>query len=174
MYYSLDDIETDGLRVPTRFLVDAPQLGFLMPAGTRNEAPDPTVRAGTEVVLPLWLATPLAAESLSEDSDEPILELLEPAALRTDVLNVLKSEPLALDLRSQNRLFTNLALRWSELFTSDELARILQETVRVRAASIFDMALAQQGGEHMDEYEQRLYAQAAATIRDIRAWQRKN
>lgn len=174
-YYSIDEIETDGIKVPAKFLVEARDLGFLMPSGSRNETPDPNIHAGAEVVLPLWLATPLAAESLSENSDEPILELVEPKALHSDVLNVLKSEPLTLDLRDQDRLFTYLALRWSEMFTSNELTEILQKTVRTRAAYIFDMALAQQGNDQkLDEYEQHLYSIASATERDIRQWKQNN
>lgn len=177
-YYSIDDIETDGIRVPTKFLIDVPGLGFLLPDRMKRGGPA-DMYAGAEVMLPLWLAAPLAsavAETRSDGSggDVPILEMQEPTALNQDVLNVLKSEPGALDLRSQSRLFTYLALAWNDLFTGDELARVLYDAIRIRAAEIFDSALAQNGvDQSLDDYEVALYNSTANTIKDLQKWSKK-
>lgn len=174
-YYSIDDIETDGIKVPTRFHVAAPGLGFLLSHTDRSSPRMTDIPAGADVVLPLWLATPLASAAVDENSEEAFLEMREPAALRQDVLNVLKSEPMALDLRSQNKLFINLALVWTELFASNELARVIFDTVRIRAAYVFDAALSHQGADpKLDEYETSLYASVSRAVRDLKKWYSEN
>lgn len=174
-YYSIDDIETDGIKVPIKFNVTSPGLGFLMPQTDRNSPPITDIPAGANLVLPLWLATPLASATVDEISEEAFLEMREPAALRQDVLDVLKSEPMALDLRSQNKQFINLALVWTDLFASNELARVMFDTVRIRAAYVFDAALSRQGADpKLDEYETSLFASASRAVRDLKKWYLEN
>lgn len=172
-YYSLDDIETDGLRVPASFQVAAPGLGFLL---ENNEGLSTVIPAGAETVLPLWLATPLASAAVEEGSDEAFLNIGEPHALATDVINVLRSDPTSLNLRRQNRLFTNLALYWCELFASEDLVNTLYETVRRRASFILDAALAHSGvggvDQGFDDYEQSVYQASVRVIRDASAARR--
>ncbi|GMM53030.1 DNA replication protein [Starmerella bacillaris] len=172
MYYSLDDIETDGLRVPAKFQVDAPGLGWL-----NEEAKTENVPAGAEAILPLWLATPLASASVNEGQDLAFLNISEPHALNSDVINILRSDPASLDLRNQNRLFTNLAIYWCELFASDDFVQTVYEMTRLRSAYIFDAALAQSGiggiDRGFDDYEQRLYQATAKVIRDAKQFRNR-
>lgn len=183
-YYSLEDVETDGLRVPVKFQVSTPGLGFLLEESGNSISKEPkpikseaVIPAGAETIIPLWLAVPLASASVDETSDDPFLNVGEPPSLNNDVINILRSDPASIDLRQQNRLFTNLTLYWCELFGSADLQNTLYDTVRLRASHILDAALAQNGvggvDKGLDDYERRLYQESVRVIRDAQINRRR-
>lgn len=174
-YYSIDDIETEGQRVPATFEVDVPRLGWLRGDESvhRISRESGTITKDTRLDLPLWLAGPLASTRVSPGSDDAFVVLEEPQAFTADTLNALKSGPASADLREQSPVFTHLGLYWLDLFQSEELSRVLYETIQARAAEILDAAVAQRGmSPSLDEYERQLYKASSATVRDLKKWQR--
>ncbi|KAJ3487488.1 hypothetical protein NLG97_g6400 [Lecanicillium saksenae] len=93
-YYDVDAILTDAEKVPCQFELDVPYLGHLdnNPHG---------LKAGTPLLLPLWLAEMLVlASSGGEDSRAP-LTLNLPPCLSDVVVAALKADPRAVALRDQ-------------------------------------------------------------------------
>lgn len=169
MYYDIDAIETEGQRVPTKFNVSVPNLEYV--SGSRE-----IIEEGATLELPLWLAGQLAQVSVNPDvGDLSFAELEAPAAFSPDVINALKSAPLAIDLAEQSPVFTFLALRWIEHFDAPELAAVLYDAVQQRSAEIYDFAVAQRGVQPtLDESERQLYRLMHAVVRNMRTWLSSN
>ncbi|ERT03360.1 hypothetical protein HMPREF1624_01673 [Sporothrix schenckii ATCC 58251] len=124
-YYDVDDILTDAEKIPCEFQIDVPGLGYL------DQTPSHTLKAGTRLQLPLWLAEMLAlannaAASTSEDA-KPFLTLNLPPALRHDVVQALKADPRTVPLRDQSAHFYALATRMLDLFEDADLAAVLRD-----------------------------------------------
>ncbi|CAK7563402.1 MAG: DNA replication protein [Sporothrix epigloea] len=122
-YYDVDAILTDAEKVPCTIEIDVPGLGYL------DQTPSHTLKAGTRLQLPLWLAEMLAlANNNASSADaQPFLTLNLPHALRHDVLRALKADPRAVPLRDQSAHFYALATRMLDLFEDAELATILRD-----------------------------------------------
>lgn len=161
----MDSIQTEGERVPATFNVDVPGLGVLI----GEDGTD--IKAGTEMELPLWLAVPLASSRISPDSDIAFIDIGEPSSFEIDVLNSLKSDPTAVDLRALSPHFTHLALYWLQLFGSEELASTLYKSIQTRTSDIFSAAAAKRQSVEslgtLDNFERSLYKIASLSTRDI-------
>ncbi|CAK7201718.1 DNA replication protein [Sporothrix eucalyptigena] len=123
-YYDVDAILTDAEKIPCEFQIDVPGLGYL------DQTPSHTLKAGTRLQLPLWLAEMLAlANNNASSSDEakPFLTLNLPPALRHDVVQALKADPRAVPLRDQSAHFYALATRMLDLFEDADLASVLRD-----------------------------------------------
>ncbi|OAA58468.1 gins complex subunit [Niveomyces insectorum RCEF 264] len=145
-YYDVNAILTDAEKIPCEFQIDVPGLGYL------DHTPAHTLRAGTRLQLPLWLAEMLAlanpAASHNDDDDDgnngnaaaasarPFLTLNLPPALAPDVLQALKADPRAVPLRDQSAHFYALATRMLDLFEERDLAAVLRAAFVGRAAEI--------------------------------------
>lgn len=165
MYYDINDIETEGQRVPTTFNVTVPHLGHIV--GNTE-----TIESGTVLELPLWLAGQLSTVQVDNDAETTFVSLEEPAVFSPDVINALKSAPVSLDLAEQSTVFTNLALHWLQMFDFPELANVLYDAVQQRSAEIYDYAVAQRGAQpQFDESERQLYRLVHGVMRNMRAWQ---
>lgn len=124
-YYDVDAILTDAEKIPCEFQIDVPGLGYL------DQTPSHTLKAGTRLNLPLWLAEMLAlannpASSTTDDA-KPFLTLNLPPALRHDVIQALKADPRAVPLRDQSAHFYSLATRMLDLFEDADLAAVLRD-----------------------------------------------
>ncbi|KAL1897993.1 DNA replication protein [Sporothrix stenoceras] len=122
-YYDVDAILTDAEKIPCEFQIDVPGLGYL------DQTPSHTLKAGTRLNLPLWLAEMLALANNAASSDEakPFLTLNLPPALRHDVIQALKADPRAVPLRDQSAHFYALATRMLDLFEDADLAAVLRD-----------------------------------------------
>jgi GINS complex subunit 3 len=165
--------------VPCTFELDVPGLGHL-----DNNAGH-TLRSGTRVELPLWLAEMLAVSSPT--ASKALVTLDMPAALSPRVMNALKADPKSVDLRGQAQHFYGLGVRMLELFEEDEVLDVLTESFRVRAAEIGDHAVnasvaARSGGGvgvgsdgveflgGLDEAERSLFRAAHESAKVVKAW----
>lgn len=119
-------------KVPCTFELDVPALGYL-----DNNASH-TLKSGTRVELPLWLAEMLAVSSPS--STKALVTLDLPPSLSPRVMNALKADPKSVDLRALAQHFYGLGSRILELFEEEEVCDVLMESFRKRAAEIQDHA----------------------------------
>ncbi|KAI9855193.1 MAG: DNA replication protein [Vezdaea acicularis] len=185
-YYDIDSILTDAQvhtgnipwraivnieqKVPCTFELDVPDLGYL----DGNAGGD--LKQGTRVDVPLWLGVMLA---IGYQLGTPSLVRLDlPNALSQRVLNALKADPRTVDLRSQASHFYSLGARMLELFEEEEIADVLIETFKIRAAEIADHAHNPRGalGEGadflrgLDETERQLFRSAHESAKLMRSW----
>jgi GINS complex subunit 3 len=194
-YYDIDAILTDAQvcfssemvpkstnvsqKVPCTFELDVPGLGYL------DNNVGHTLKTGTRVDLPLWLAEMLAVSSPS--SSKALVTLDMPPALSPRVMNALKADPKSVDLRAQAQHFYSLGARMLDLFEEDEVLDVLTDAFRTRAAEIGDHAAnagiaAKSGGgvgvgtegveflRGLDEAERALFRAAHDSSRGVRAW----
>ena len=123
-----------------------PGLGYL------DQTPSHTLKAGTRLQLPLWLAEMLALANnnnaaSSADEAKPFLTLNLPPALRHDVIQALKADPRAVPLRDQSAHFYALATRMLDLFEDADLAAVLRDAFVGRTDDI-GMHARKVGGQH--------------------------
>ncbi|CAL3963465.1 unnamed protein product [Diplocarpon coronariae] len=175
-YYDIDAILTDAQKVPCTFELDVPDLGFL------DHNAGHTLKAGTRVELPLWLAEMLAVSSPNTNKSLVTLDL--PPSLAPRVMNALKAEPKSVDLRALAQNFYGLGARILELFEEEEVCDVLTETFRARAAEIADHAsnagagqrsggAGNDGGDFLrglDEMERTLFRAAHDSSKAMRSW----
>ncbi|RDL41143.1 DNA replication complex GINS protein psf3 [Venustampulla echinocandica] len=177
-YYDIDAILTDAQKVPCTFELDVPSLGYL-----DNNAGH-TLRSGTRVDLPLWLAEMLAVSAPS--SSKSLVTLDIPPSLAPRVMNALKADPKSVDLRALAQHFYGLGARILELFEEEEICDVLMEGWRTRAAEISDHASnagqGQRGGgggvgsdgveflRGLDEAERGLFRVQHDSSKAIRVW----
>ncbi|KAF4634893.1 hypothetical protein G7Y89_g3207 [Cudoniella acicularis] len=125
-YYDIDDILTDAQKVPITMLRDVPNLGYL------DNNPGHTLKAGTTLSLPLWLAENLA----SSEATSAYFSLDIPPSLSPRVMNALKASPKSVDLRAQAQYFYSLGARILELFEEEEVCDVLVDSWRARAGEV--------------------------------------
>ncbi|KAK3376441.1 hypothetical protein B0T24DRAFT_219510 [Lasiosphaeria ovina] len=132
-YYDIDAILTDAEKIPCTFQLDVPDLGYL------DNTPTQTLKTGSRIALPLWLAEMLAIASSSGDLDEQGKSFVTfdlPPALGNDVVQALKADPRAVPLRDQSAHFYGLATHMMDLSEEQELATVLRKTYVTRATEI--------------------------------------
>ncbi|ORY58466.1 DNA replication complex GINS protein psf-3 [Pseudomassariella vexata] len=170
-YYDLDVILTDSEKVPCKFELEVPDLGYL------DNNPSQPLKAGTSVNLPLWLAELLA---LTHQSSTPFLTLSLPPALGDNVLNALKADPRAVPLRDQSQNFYGLGARMLDLFEEPELGVVLRRSFVVRAGEVAlhgrkagatgDAGSAEDFMRGLEEWEKKLYRQAHEGAKGHKEW----
>ncbi|KAI0121324.1 DNA replication complex GINS protein psf-3 [Xylariales sp. AK1849] len=128
-YYDLDAILTDAEKVPCKFELEVPDLGYL------DNNPSQSLKPHTTVSLPLWLAEllALANRSASSQDSSPFLTLSVPSTLSNEVISALKADPRAVPLRDQTHNFYALATRMLDLFEEPEMCAVLRRTFVTRA-----------------------------------------
>jgi GINS complex subunit 3 len=127
-------------KVPCTFALDVPHLGYL------DAQPNQPLKAGTQLPLPLWLASMLGTDYPSLNTP-PFVSIGIPECLNARVLNALKADARSVDLRAQTPGFYALAARmlgsvvadWTE---EDErlVCDILTDTWKRRAEDVGDFA----------------------------------
>ncbi|KAI0139298.1 DNA replication complex GINS protein psf-3 [Pestalotiopsis sp. NC0098] len=161
-YYDLDAILTDAEKVPCKFEIEVPELGYL------DNNPSQPLKANTTVSLPLWLAELLALANRSANSQDtaPFLTLSMPATLSNEVTSALKADPRAVALRDQSHNFYALATRMLDLFEEPEMCTVLRRTFVTRAG---ETALYARKAGASDDHNP---AGGGDFIRGLEAWER--
>ena len=156
-----------------------PLLGYL------DNDPSHTLKSGTRVDLPLWLAEMLAVSSPS--STKSLVSLHLPAALDSRVVNALKADPTSVDLRALAQHFYGLGSRLLELLEEEELCDVLMDSWKKRAVEIQDQAGNLGGGKRsggggigndrghefltgLDESERGLFRASHDGARGMKSW----
>ncbi|KAK5014519.1 DNA replication protein [Cryomyces antarcticus] len=188
-YYDVDAILTDSHKLPCKFMLTVPGLGYI----DGNVGED--MKQGTQVELPLWLGEVMAVSAVGTQ----LIELDLPDALSTRIMNVLQADAKTVDIRALAPHFYTLAARILELFDEKGMVEILDEVVKVphheargtwadvelwgqafkkRAAEIADQAHNPRGalGEGaeflrgLDETERQLFRVAHDSAKAVRMW----
>lgn len=170
MYYNLDDILAEGEKLPCRFNLTVPGLGYL------EGNPGKPVSKGASVELPLWLAQVLATCPVLETLDESFVELLEPDFISDKVQNAIHADPKSLDLHSLMANYYKLVEKWAAMFGDTQLVEVVMTMLRERAVEIHNYA--SNTNKHinadfvhsLDEFEKHLFKAAAESRRQMREW----
>ncbi|CDO57215.1 similar to Saccharomyces cerevisiae YOL146W PSF3 Subunit of the GINS complex [Geotrichum candidum] len=170
-YYDIDDIVTDGQKIPSTFQLSVPNLGYLQ--GNIGQE----VRANSKADLPLWLASSLATQDIPGLPDTAFIEISSPPEFSPKVLNALKTDPINVDVRLLSSVYFKLAERWLSLLDDPELLKILVETVKRRSMEIADMSNNPRGAQEnsefifkLDETEMKLYKMTQEAVKDMKNW----
>lgn len=157
-YYSLQDAASDAQRLPLRFSLDIPGLGYL------EGNPGGEIEKGLVVNLPMWLALVLAVCEVSEGLADTFVELVPPECFGPKVLNAVRALPVAVDLHAVMPHYYRMAQRWSAMFGDEELVGVVVDMLRERAWVLNDYG--QNGGRDgeagrfvagMDEWEKEMW-----------------
>ncbi|SPO05352.1 probable DNA replication complex GINS protein PSF3 [Cephalotrichum gorgonifer] len=177
-YYDIDAILTEAEKVPCKFELDIPDLGHL------DNNPSDTLKAGTTLTLPLWLAEMLAISSAGggpHEESRPHVTMSPPAALTGEVIQALKADPRAVPLRDQSAHFYGLGTRMLDLFEDKELASVLRKTfvgraaeVGLHAGKVGEDSVGSGAGEEflrgLDEWERALFRKAHEGAKGTKEW----
>ncbi|KAI1158131.1 hypothetical protein F5B18DRAFT_111221 [Nemania serpens] len=179
-YYDIDAILTDAEKVPCKFELDVPDLGYL------DNNPSQPLRNGAAIGLPLWLAELLAlanrAPSSAGEDAKSFVSLNLPPSLSNEVLSALKADPRAVPLRDQSHNFYGLGTRMLDLFEEKEICALLRRTFVARAADVAlhagkagatDDVGVGAGGEFLrglEEWERRLFKKAHDGAKGTKEW----
>ncbi|AOW03477.1 hypothetical protein B0I72DRAFT_138218 [Yarrowia lipolytica] len=161
-YYDLDEILMEGQKIPCRFEVGVPNLGFLEGRGRKD------MNEGTIIDLPIWIADVLSQSEYDPYSgnQECFVTVKIPHALKPSVLNALKTDAPGVDLRYQSPLFFALAIYYLELFEDEELETIIATAMAERISDIYDNVGRRGEFVHKyDEFEKMLYKKGCASRR---------
>ncbi|KAB5527926.1 hypothetical protein GE09DRAFT_975429 [Coniochaeta sp. 2T2.1] len=169
-YYDIDDILTEAEKIPCRFQLEVPDLGYL------DNNPSAPLKAGTDVSLPLWLAELLALPPQGSETAFLVVELPKP--LSQEVFQALKADPRAVPLRDQSAHFYNLATKMLDLFDEKDMTATLRKTFATRAAEIALHArkgATGVGGGNADEKASNLGVGGAGEefLRGLDEWERR-
>ncbi|KAI0846533.1 DNA replication complex GINS protein PSF3 [Daldinia vernicosa] len=179
-YYDIDAILTDAEKVPCKFELEVPELGYL------DNNPSQPLKTGTSVGLPLWLAEPLALTSRSpnslEEDSSSFVSLDLPPSLSNEVMSALKADPRAVPLRDQSQNFYGLGTRMLDVFEEGEICAILRRTFVTRATDIALHARKAGATEDMgvgtgeeflrglEEWERKLFRKAHEGTKGTKEW----
>lgn len=169
-YYDLDDILADGEKVPCRFNLTVPGLGYL------EGNPGKPVQKDAKVELPMWLAEVLAVCVILEDSQESFIELMEPDFNLAKVRNAIRADPRSVDLHSIMGHYYRMAEKWARMFNEAPLARLAMGMLKERALEIDNYA--SNANRHvnaaflysLDEYEKALFRATNESKKEMRVW----
>lgn len=168
-YYDIDEVLADGERVPCKFNITVPGLGFL------EGNPGKPIEKGTKVDLPMWLAKVLATVPVGS-SGELFVEFLEPDFASPKVINAIKADPLSVDLHSIISNFYKLGENWATMFSDVQFAETLMTMLKERALEIDNYASNTTNHVNspfllsLDEFEKNLYKVTYESKKQMRKW----
>lgn len=127
-YYDIDDILSEETRVPTRFLVNASQLGHFVPG---NEVQRITnLPKGTKLELPLWLSKVLEEKSM--------VQVDIPSCYGSRSRSRLRADPWSINIRDKCPYFYRVGRMLSQMKTDRDLMNLLKEICALRHLKILD------------------------------------
>lgn len=169
-YYDLDSILADGERIPCRFNISVPGLGYL------EGNPGKPIDSGTKIELPLWLAEILAICELLSESQTSFIDLAEPDLFSSKVTNALKTGPASVDLHKLLSHYYTLAEKWCSIFSEPALIETIMSMFKERANLINNYANNTNKQINntflytLDEFEKHLYKLTCEAHREMRRW----
>lgn len=169
-YYDIDDILADSEKVPCRFTLSVPGLGYL------EGNPGKPIEKDTKVELPMWLAEVLATSLVLAENDDSFVELLQPDFVGPKVLNAIRADPNSVDLHTIASNYYRLTEKWLTLFNDAELVEVAMTMLKERAVEIDNYAsntLKHVNSNFLyslDEFEKLLYRATYESKKQMRAW----
>ncbi|ODV97299.1 hypothetical protein PACTADRAFT_38769 [Pachysolen tannophilus NRRL Y-2460] len=172
-YYDIDDILADNQKLPCKFQMTVPGLGYL------EGNPGKPLRKNSKLELPLWLAEVLAIIPIDETSEDSFIELVQPEYFSNRVINAIKTNSKTLDLHSISTYYYKLAIKWCAMFKDKELAEVISEMLKDRSSEINDFATNSKNGNSsgshdfilsLDEFEKKLFKLSHDSNRNFKNW----
>ncbi|KAK6202537.1 uncharacterized protein RJT21DRAFT_20340 [Scheffersomyces amazonensis] len=171
-YYDLDDILADGEKVPCRFNMTVPGLGYL------EGNPGKQIHKDSKVELPFWLAQILAICVLQEESGQSFVDIAAPEAVSTKVLNAIKTSSTSVDLHKLAPNYYKFIERWCSMYSDPDATNTVMQMLKERAFEINNYASNLTKGINneflysLDEFEKKLYKQTSESNKQMRNWLR--
>ncbi|CUM50914.1 DNA replication complex GINS protein PSF3 [Debaryomyces fabryi] len=169
-YFDLDDILADGEKIPCRFNITVPGLGYL------EGNPGKAIAKDTKIELPLWLAEILAICELLEDSQQSFIDLSQPDFINYKVINAIKTNAVNIDLHSILTNYYKLCEKWASMFSDAELIEVVMQMLKERSFEINNYAsnASKQINNNfifsLDEFEKKLFKITADSNKLMRKW----
>ncbi|CCH43265.1 DNA replication complex GINS protein [Wickerhamomyces ciferrii] len=152
-YYDLDDIISDG------------QVSCSL------------IAKDTKLELPIWIAEILAICSVSDDSSSFFIEMIQPEAIGSKVMNAIKTSPTSIDIHSISQHYYSLVEKWGKLYTDKKLVDVVQQMLKERSEEINNHAQSLRGAQQetsflytLDEFEKQLYKISHESHKNLKKW----
>lgn len=127
-YYDIDDILSEETRVPTRFLVNASQLGHFVPGNEVQRVQN--LPKGTKLELPLWLSKILEEKSMVRVKMPPCYGARSRSRLRADAWSI--------NIRDKCPYYYRVGRTLSQMKKDKDLMNLLREICSLRHQKILD------------------------------------
>ena len=169
-YYDIDDILADSEKIPCRFNITVPGLGYL------EGNPGRAIEKDTKIELPMWLAEILAICEIGEENKQSFIDLSDPEFINTKVLNAIKTSAVSIDLHKLVPHFYTLIEKWCTMFSDEKLVEIILEMLKQRSMEINNFAnnanknINSEFLYTLDEFEKSLYKVTAESNKQMRNW----
>lgn len=169
-YYDINDVLSDGEKIPCKFNLSVPGLGYLEGNAGKHMEKD------TKLDLPLWLAEVLAVCATLENTQDSFIELLEPEFVAPKVMNAIRAAPCSVDLHSICANYYRLCEKWAAMFNDKPLVDAVMAMFKERAMEIDNYA--SNATKHvsapfllsLDEFEKDLYRVTYESKKLMRQW----
>lgn len=188
-YYDLDEILADSTRIPCKFNLTASGLAYLEGNPTHDDPLNNSIKKGTRIDLPLWLAEYLASTPIpqiyeDDPDDVAFIELIPPTYTSTTIFNALKSSPTTIQLNTILKNYYAFIQKWSSLFNDKELVNVITEVLKERIDEINNFAQVYKGtvtgastggGDFiggLDEFEKQVFKSGNASVKQVKKWLR--
>lgn len=169
-YWDIDDVIADGERVPCKFNLTVPGLGFL------EGNPGRPLEKDTKVDLPMWLAETLAEHEGVEETGQAFIDIVNPDFVSAKVVNAIKADPNSVDLHTIMSNFYKLSEKWCSLFLDGAFRDVVMAMLKERALEIDNFA--SNTNKHvnsaflysLDEFEKHLFKVTYESKKQMRDW----
>ncbi|XP_069702569.1 DNA replication complex GINS protein PSF3 [Periplaneta americana] len=164
-YFSLEDIFATQERVPCKFILPVPRLGFLDPSSESDD-----IVVGTSAELPFWLARAISSRRRN------IVTIDIPKIYKEAYREILKADACVVDLHKFGLFFYQFGAYISRLNHRDSAAigAILVQTFKERFRQVMDWA--HNSGtdpaisQRLDSLERSLFREGHQTQAQLDAW----
>ncbi|RCK65368.1 DNA replication complex GINS protein PSF3 [Candida viswanathii] len=169
-YYDLDDILTEAEKVPTKFNITVPGLGYL------EGNPGKPIHEDTKIELPLWLAKVLATLTIDEESNQSFIDLKDPEFINTKVMNAIKTDPASIDLHTLAPYYYAMVLKWGSMYSDEKLIENVMNCLKSRSLEIYNFSnnanktLNNEFLYSLDEFEKVLFKLTSEGNKLMRQW----
>ncbi|CAH2089685.1 unnamed protein product [Euphydryas editha] len=129
-YLSISDILVTNEKVPCKFLLDLPKMGFLDPSATEND-----LKAGTNIEIPLWLAESLYTRR------PPLVSVDLPKIYKETYREILNADSCTVDMHKLGQHFYELGCYIAKHDIKGEVSSTLLNTFRQRFKMILSASV---------------------------------
>lgn len=167
-YFSIDDILTTQERLPCKFEVDVPRLGFLDP-GADSE----NLASGTKMELPLWLAKAISGRRAMSVSTEL------PKQYREGYREILSAEASVVDLHKLGPFYYGFGSQLLQFDHPDspDIAKMLLQTFKDRLRNLMDISQNAYNQDtskmtaRLDQMERKVFQCGQIGLNDFQKWE---
>ncbi|RLV92760.1 DNA replication complex GINS protein PSF3 [Spathaspora sp. JA1] len=168
-YYDLDDILADAEKVPCKFNITVPGLGYL------QGNPGKPIEKDIKIDLPFWLAEILAVCIVSDSTQQSFIDMIDPEFINSKVINAIKSNPTSVDLHKLLPYYYKLIEKWCSMFNDEDLIENVMNMLRERTFEINSFAnnnkqLNSEFLYTLEEFEKKLFKQTSESNKLMRNW----